>query len=154
MFTPPNMSHVMCHVSRVTCHVSRVTCHVSRVTCHVSHVTCQKYIFKTFYLKNKKIKIQFFLHYKNIGQSGGASVGVEGRLSMGPTPSSLITNLLYIASHTLGLLKIHMNFKFFLFSLYLWSCALTTKMTRSLNKGGVRHIHLDVTVLFMCKQIV
>ena len=27
MFTPPNMSHVMCHVSRVTCHMSRVTCH-------------------------------------------------------------------------------------------------------------------------------
>ena len=33
MFTPPNMSHVMWHVSRVTCHMSRVTCHVSPVTC-------------------------------------------------------------------------------------------------------------------------
>ena len=38
MFTPQNVSHVMCHVSRVMCHVSRVTCHLSRVTCHLSHV--------------------------------------------------------------------------------------------------------------------
>ena len=29
MFTPPNVSHVTCHMSRVTCHVSRVTCHLS-----------------------------------------------------------------------------------------------------------------------------
>ena len=28
MFTPPNVSHVKCHVSRVTCHVSHVTCHM------------------------------------------------------------------------------------------------------------------------------
>ena len=41
MFTPQNMSHVMCHVSHVTCHMSRVTCHMSHVTCHMSHVTCQ-----------------------------------------------------------------------------------------------------------------
>ena len=36
MFTPPNMSLVMCHMSRVMCHVSCVMCHVSRVTCHMS----------------------------------------------------------------------------------------------------------------------
>ena len=34
MFTPPNMSHVMCHVSHVTCHVSHFTCHVSRDICN------------------------------------------------------------------------------------------------------------------------
>ena len=34
IFTPQNMSHVMCHVSRVTCHVSRVTCLMSHVRCH------------------------------------------------------------------------------------------------------------------------
>ena len=27
MFTPPNVSHVICHVSCVTCHMSHVTCH-------------------------------------------------------------------------------------------------------------------------------
>ena len=35
MFTPPNKSCFICHVSRVTCHKSRVTCHVSHVTCHI-----------------------------------------------------------------------------------------------------------------------
>ena len=64
MFTPPNKSHVTCHVSRVTCHVSHVTCYMSRVTCHVSHVT-------------------FFFFIK------WWSLSVEGLLSTGPTPSSL-----------------------------------------------------------------
>ena len=34
MFTPHNMSHVMCYMSCVTCHMSHVTCHMSCVTCH------------------------------------------------------------------------------------------------------------------------
>ena len=66
MFTPPNMSHVMCHVSRVTCHVSHVTCHVSPVTCHMS--TKKNWTFFLFiYL------YFFFLCKKKIGKSGGAS---------------------------------------------------------------------------------
>ena len=32
MFTPHNMSHVMCHILSVTCHMSHVICHVSHVT--------------------------------------------------------------------------------------------------------------------------
>ena len=80
MFTPPNVSHVTCHVARGTCHVSRATCHVSRVTCHVSHVTYQK----------KKLTFNFlFFYVKKIGQIGGAS-SVEGLLSTGPTPSSFL----------------------------------------------------------------
>ena len=46
MFTPPNMSHVMCHVSH---HESRVMCHVSRVTCHVSHVLCHNFFSSFFF---------------------------------------------------------------------------------------------------------
>ena len=52
MFTPPNMSHVTCHVSRVTCHMSSVTCHMS---------------------KKNYILIFFFFSRTQIGQSGGAS---------------------------------------------------------------------------------
>ena len=65
MFTPHNMSHVMCHVSHVTCHMSHVICHMSRVTCHVSHVL-----------------IFFFTKWW--------SLSVEGLLSTGPTPSSFL----------------------------------------------------------------
>ena len=36
MFTPHNMSHVMCHVSHVTCHVSHVTSYMSCVMCPMS----------------------------------------------------------------------------------------------------------------------
>ena len=60
MFTPPNVSRVICHVSLVTCHVSLVTCHVSRVTCHMS------LFFRTKWW----------------------SLSVEGLLSTGPTQSS------------------------------------------------------------------
>ena len=48
---------VMCHVSCVTCHVSRVMCHLSPVTCHMS----------------KNIKYNFFVSWKKIEQSVGAS---------------------------------------------------------------------------------
>ena len=64
----------MCHVSCVTCHMSYVTCHMSRVTCHVS------------YVKKKKLKnvIKWW------------SLSVEGLLSTGPTPSSLVLKMRYI----------------------------------------------------------
>ena len=54
MFTPPNMSHVMCHVKcQVTCHV---TCHVTcQVTCHMSHVTCHMSFF--FFFLDKVVKL-------------------------------------------------------------------------------------------------
>ena len=77
MFTPPNMSRVMCHVSRVTCHMSRVTCHMSPVTIF--------FILFIFFLI-------FFFRTKWLGYS------VEGLLSTEPTPSSLIINTWYSAS--------------------------------------------------------
>ena len=46
MFTPHQLSHVMCHMSRARCHVSGVRCPVSHVTCQVSCVTC--HIFYSF----------------------------------------------------------------------------------------------------------
>ena len=72
MFTPPNMSYVMCHVSRVTCHVSHVTCHMSHVTCHLSHV---KIFVLTFFIIiiTRNIYILFFNPLKKNLQSGGAS---------------------------------------------------------------------------------
>ena len=51
MFTPPNVSRVMCHVSCVMCHVSCVTCHVSRVTYHVSR------FFIIFFFSDKVVKL-------------------------------------------------------------------------------------------------
>ena len=56
MFTPPNMSHVMCQVSPVTCHLSPVTCHLSHVKKTLFHIK-----------KKKKYSVT------KVGQSGGAS---------------------------------------------------------------------------------
>ena len=55
----------MCHLSHVMCHVSCVTCHMSCVMCHMS---------------------QFF--FSSLWQRW--SLAVEGSLSTGPTPSSLL----------------------------------------------------------------
>ena len=66
MFPPPPQT---CHVSCFMCHMSRVmTCHVSRVTCN----------FFSFFL------LLFF-------RTKWWSLLVEGLLSTGPTPSSLLT---------------------------------------------------------------
>ena len=54
MFTPPNMSHVMCHVLRVTCHVSHVTCHLSPVTCQIFFYFYILLIFFFFFFTLKK----------------------------------------------------------------------------------------------------
>ena len=59
--SPHNIWHVTCHVSRVTCHVSQDMCHMS-----------------IFYY------LSFFPRTK------WWSLSVEGLLSTGPTPSSLI----------------------------------------------------------------
>ena len=71
----------MCHVSHVTCHVSPFTCHLSPVTCHLSHV--KKISFTFFFIKKKYIYIYILKNWW--------SWSVEGLLSTGPTPSSLIT---------------------------------------------------------------
>ena len=54
MFTPSNMSHVMCHMSHVRCHLSRVTCNMSKK-------------FKTIFIERKKID-------KMVELVGGGSV--------------------------------------------------------------------------------
>ena len=64
MFTPQT-GHMSCVTCHVTCHG---TCHVSHVTCTVSHVT-----FFSFFFMTKCW-----------------SLSVEGLLSTGPTPSSLL----------------------------------------------------------------
>ena len=56
IFTPHNMSHVMCHVSRVMCHVSCVTCHVPHVTCHMLCVTYHN-VFLVFFFVEKVVKL-------------------------------------------------------------------------------------------------
>ena len=53
-------------------YVSHVTCHISGITCYVSGVRCQ-YCFHSFFFLQKK-----------------CSQLVQGLLSMGPSPSSLI----------------------------------------------------------------
>ena len=87
-----HMSHGTCHVSHVTCHLSHVTCHLSPVTCHLSPVTCHMYFFFNFSL--------FFLSYKKIGQSGGASrwrvCYQRGIRCLFPTPQRL-QNMPFIA---------------------------------------------------------
>ena len=77
---------VTCHVSSVTCHLSLVMCHLSHVTCHLSHVIFFYYFF--FYIFSyKKIYIYFILQ-KNCTILWRWSV--EGLLSTGPTPSTLL----------------------------------------------------------------
>ena len=80
----------------VTCYMSRVTCHVSHVTCHVSHVIFFFFLFFLFFLTK------------------WWSSSVEGLLSTGPTPSSLVmlyilwprNYLMYIYPYLLSLTKL------------------------------------------------
>ena len=72
MVTQYHLSHVMCHVSRLMCHVSPIICHLS-----------SKFIF----LKKKKKIMQQQKWIK------GWSYSIEGLLSTGPTPSSLMNEL-------------------------------------------------------------
>ena len=68
--------------SNTMCHVSPVTCHMSRVTCHIL------FFLLLFYKKNMEEVVDLV---------------VEGLLSTGPTPSSLVFFVQFLYAQNQGL---------------------------------------------------
>ena len=90
-------------------------CHVSHVTCHVSHVTCHG---SRFFL------LLFWTKWW--------SLSVEGLLSTGPTPSSLLYELIYKVHEAITLISgfwqdffSSFSFTFLNIQHLSWSCLST-----------------------------
>ena len=91
------VTHVICQVSHVRCKVSYVKCQVSHVTCNSQTVRARKLNFwnkvhllppVTSHVSQVTCHMSYVHFFKWIGKL------VEGLLSTGPTPSSLIDGVM------------------------------------------------------------
>ena len=111
-------------MSHVTCHVSRVTYHVSHVTCHISHDP--------------------FLSFWTMWWS----LSMEGLLSTGPTPSSLLLTSTYLPNHFLVKLLPFLNIYSLITKINLQSNNMRLNIINTkTQKGNLNPIHIPNTCL-------